>query len=61
MLPWQPYMMAIGHKTHKLGRQSSNDHNCLYGSHHITGYGENAILPFSHYKSMATKLRGRSS
>ena len=23
-----------------------------YGSHHFTGYGENAIEPFSHYKSM---------
>ena len=23
-----------------------------YGSHHLTGYGENAIKPFSHYKSM---------
>ena len=35
--------MTTGHETHKLGRQSSNDHNCQYGSHHITGYGENAI------------------
>ena len=25
---WQPNKMATGHKTHKLGRQSSNDHNC---------------------------------
>ena len=23
-----------------------------YGSNHFTGYGENAIQPFSHYKSM---------
>ena len=28
MLPWQPNKMAISHKTYKLGRQSSNDHNC---------------------------------
>ena len=25
---WQPNKMAICHKAHKLGRQSSNDHNC---------------------------------
>ena len=29
MLPWQPHKIVTGHKTHKLGRQSSNDHNCL--------------------------------
>ena len=35
-------------------------------SHHFTGYGENAIKPFSHFKSMgafcamATEPRGRS-
>ena len=28
MLPWKSNKTAIGHKTHKLGRQSSNDHNC---------------------------------
>ena len=28
MLPWQPNKMAAGHQTHKLGRQSSDDHNC---------------------------------
>ena len=28
MLPWQPNKMATGHQTHKLGRQSSYDHNC---------------------------------
>ena len=43
MLPWQPNKMAIGHKTHKLGRQSSNDHNYQYGSHHFNGFGENAV------------------
>ena len=43
MLPWQPNKMAAGHKTHKLGRQSSYDHNCKIGSHHFSGYGENAI------------------
>ena len=54
MLPWQPNKIATGHKTHKLDRQSSNDHNCQiwFCSHHFTGYGENAIYPFSHYKSI---------
>ena len=52
MLPWQPNKMATGHKTHKLGRQSSMIINAKYGSHHFTGYGENTILPFSHYKSI---------
>ena len=28
MLPWQPNKIVTGHKTHKLGRQSSNDQNC---------------------------------
>ena len=28
MLPWKPNEMATGHETHKLDRQSSNDHNC---------------------------------
>ena len=28
LLPWQPNKMAAGHKTHKLDRQSSNDHKC---------------------------------
>ena len=28
ILPRQPNKMVTGHKTHKLGRQSSNDHNC---------------------------------
>ena len=27
MLTWQPNKMTTGHKTHKLSRQSSNDHN----------------------------------
>ena len=26
ILPWQPNKMVAGHKTHKLGRQSSNNH-----------------------------------
>ena len=36
MLPWQPNKIITGHKTHKLGRQSSNDHNCQiwFISHH---------------------------
>ena len=29
MLPWQPNKMATGHQTHKLGRQSSNDHTII--------------------------------
>ena len=52
---------------HKLGRPSSNVITAKYGSHHFTGYEENAISPFSHYISlqelsvaMATKARGRS-
>ena len=28
MLPWQPNKMTTGQRTLKLGRQSSNDHNC---------------------------------
>ena len=28
MLSWQPNKIITGHKTHKLGRQPSNDHNC---------------------------------
>ena len=28
MLLWQPNKMATGHQTYKLGKQSSNDHNC---------------------------------
>ena len=28
MLPRPPNKMVTGHKTHKLGRQSSDDHNC---------------------------------
>ena len=28
ILPWHRNKMANGHKTHTLGRQSSNDHHC---------------------------------
>ena len=28
MSPWQPNKMAIRHKTHTLGKQSYNDHDC---------------------------------
>ena len=28
MLPWKPNKVATGHETHKMGRQSPNDHNC---------------------------------
>ena len=31
-----PNKMTTDHKIHKLGRRSSNDHNCQYGSHHYT-------------------------
>ena len=41
MLPWQPNKMAAGHKTHKMGRQMIV--TAKYGSHHFSGYGENAI------------------
>ena len=27
VLPWQPNKMATVHKTHKLDRKSSNEHN----------------------------------
>ena len=45
MLPWKPNKMATGHEAHKLGRQSSNDHDCQiwFTSHHFTGYEVNAI------------------
>ena len=32
-LPWKPNKNANDHKTHKLGRQSPNDHNCQIGVH----------------------------
>ena len=41
--PWQPNKLATPHKTHKLGRQSSNDHNCQIWLYHFTCFGENAI------------------
>ena len=28
ILSWRPKEMATGHKTHEVGRQSSNDHKC---------------------------------
>ena len=28
LLPWKPNKIATGHETHKLGRQSLNNHNC---------------------------------
>ena len=28
ILPWQPNKIATGHKTHKLGEESTNDPNC---------------------------------
>ena len=43
MLPWQPNKMVAGHQTHKLGRQSSDIISAKYGSHHFSGYGENAV------------------
>ena len=35
--------MAIGHKTHKLGRQSSNDHKCQIWFTSLISYEANAI------------------
>ena len=48
---WQTNDIVPGHKTHKLGKISSNDQNCQIWFHHFTVYGENAIAPFFHYKS----------
>ena len=53
ILPWQPNKIAIGHKKYKLGKHSSNDHNCQTWFTSLHVFGENAInLPFSQYKSM---------
>ena len=35
--------MAIGHKTHTLVDNHQMIITAKYGSHHFTGYGENAI------------------
>ena len=52
ILPWKPNKILTGHERHKLGRPSSNVITAKYGSHHFTGYEENAISPFSHYISL---------
>ena len=55
MLPWQPNKRVTGHQTHKLDRLSSYDVMIItakYASHHFSGYGQNAIESFYHYKSM---------
>ena len=54
ILPWQPNKMATGHKTHKLGRQSSNDHNCQiwFTSLHVLWRKCNLTILISHFKSM---------
>ena len=43
MLPWQPNKIAAGHKTHKWVDNHQMIKNAKYGSHHLTGYGENTI------------------
>ena len=62
MLPCQPNKMAIGHKTYKLGRQSSNDHNRIM-SLVMEKMQFNHICIVSLWElsvAMATELRGRS-
>ena len=51
ILPWKPNKILTDER-HKLGRPSSNVITAKYGSHHFTGYEENAISPFSHYISL---------
>ena len=43
ILPWQPNKIAIGHKKYKLGKHSSNDHNCQTWFTSLHVFGENAI------------------
>ena len=50
MLPWQPNKMATGHITNKMGRQSSDDHNCQIRFTSLQWLRR--IKQFSHYKSM---------
>ena len=63
---WQPNKMATGHKTHRLGRQSSNDHNCqiwFTSLHWLWRKCNLTIFPLCLWElsvAMGTKLRGRS-
>ena len=43
MLPWKLNQIATDYKTHKLDRQFQMIMTAKYGSHHFTGYEENAI------------------
>ena len=52
MLPWQPNTIVTGHKTHKLCRQSSTDHNCQIWFTLLHWLWQTAIQPFFHYMSM---------
>ena len=68
MLPLQPNKMAAGHQTHKLGRQSSDDHNCQIRFPSLQMVMQNKmqinhfpIISLSEiFVAMATKPRGRS-
>ena len=66
MLPWQPIKMAAGHKTFKLGRQSSDDQNCQIWFTSLQWFMER--MQFNHFPIislwelsvvMATKPRAR--
>ena len=52
MLPWQPNKMITGHKTHKLGRQSSNDHKITAKYIHITALVMEKML-INHFPIMS--------
>ena len=43
MLPWQRNKIAIGHKTQKMVDNHPMIITAKYGSHHFSGYGENAM------------------
>ena len=67
MLPWQPKKMAADHQTHKMCRQSSDDHNCQIWFTSLHWFMEK--MQFNHLPiislwnlsvAMATKPRGRS-
>ena len=52
MLQWQPNKIVTGHKTYKLGRQSSNDHNCQIWFTSLQWLWRKCNLTIFSYKSM---------
>ena len=66
ILLWQPNKMVTDHKTYKLGRQSSNDHNCQIWFTSLHMLWRKCNLTISYYKPMgsfschSTKPKGRS-